>query len=166
MINVVLGITSFLLLLLGLLYPSSLLLFSVKPDLALILIIFLSLYSRSQRTFFWAVFLGGLKDFLSVDLFGINILSFSLISIILGTLEARFFFREKTSTVFVFALSVSLANIIIVNFLHSLFATAQYSFFILLRILILQSISTAIWSIPIIYLLKKCALEFSIFQSS
>jgi len=164
MINVVLGLASFLLLFIWLMYPPILVFFSVKPDLPIILIIFLSLYSKGKRTFFWAVLLGGLKDFLTTDLIGINIISFSLLSMILGNLEARFFFRDKKSSLFILVFCVSLANILLVNLLHGLFGVSPYSLSAILRIIILESLYTGLWSLPIIFLLKKCVLEFSTHQ--
>jgi rod shape-determining protein MreD len=160
MINLVLSVLSLFLIFLQLTYPSSLTLFSVRPDFLLIIVIFLSLYSKGLRSFFWAVLLGGLKDLVSFDLFGLNLLSYSLISIGLKYLEVRFFLKERTSTLFLFVLCVCFINLFLNNMLHVILAGRQYFLLPVLRIFFLGSLLTAIWSIPVIYILKKCASEF------
>ncbi|MBU2541023.1 MAG: rod shape-determining protein MreD [Candidatus Omnitrophica bacterium] len=165
MINFILSIASLILLHLQVLYPAGLLLFGAKPDFLLILIIFLSLYSKNERTFFWAALLGGLKDLLSADLFGVSILSFALISMIMAKVEARFFFRNRFKTLFIFVFCISFLNGLLSYMLHIFFSTGIYPIFAGFKISILQAILTACWSIPLISLLKKCVSRFFISQS-
>ncbi len=165
MINFILSITSLILVFIQVIYPRSLLLFGIKPDFLLILVIFLTLYSKSERTFFWAVLLGGLKDFLSFSPFGINILIFSLISMIMVKVKTRFLFRDRFKTLFIFVFCISFLTGLFFYILQIFFSSKAYSFLPSFKILILQAILTACWSLPLISLLKRCVSRFFIFQS-
>lgn len=164
MINILLGLISLLLLLLQLAYPSGFSLFGVRADFLLIIIIFLSLYSRLERTFFWAVLLGGIKDLVSLDIFAINIFSYSLISLIMANFGFRFNFRDRISTLFIFVFSASFLTSVFTGSLRMLFGPVSYGAGTVFKIIFLQALSTAGWAILIIPILKKCALKLFISQ--
>ncbi len=165
MINILLSIITLLLLLLQLAYPVALSLFGVRPDFLLIIIIFLSLYSRGERTFFWAVLLGGIKDLTGADIFAINIFSYSLISLIMTYFGFRFNFRDRISTLFIFVFCVSSLTSVFTQSLHILFSPSNYGFVTVFNIIFLQALLTAGCAILLIPLFKKCALRLFISQS-
>lgn len=164
MVNLFLSIVVVVLVFLQLIYPHALSLFGIRPDLLLIPIIFLSLYSKHMRTFFWAVISGGLKDLISADIFGMHLLNYSLIAVVVSFFEARFFLRDKPITLSIFIASVALLAALLENLLQSFFSPAHYSFFTAFRIIIFQTIITTLWALPLIYILKRCALKFFISQ--
>ncbi|MEW6009423.1 MAG: rod shape-determining protein MreD [Candidatus Omnitrophota bacterium] len=165
MINILLGVISLWLLLFQLAYPYIFSLFGTRPDFLLIIIIFLSLYSRLERTFFWAVLLGGFKDLTSLDIFAINIFSYSLISLIMANFSLRFNFRDRISMLFIFVFSVSFLTSVFAVSLHMLFSHVNYGFTSAIKIIFLQGLLTACWAMLIIPILKKCALRLFISQS-
>jgi rod shape-determining protein MreD len=164
MVNIFLAISSLVLLCAQLIYPRLLSLFGIRPDFLLIIIIFLSLYSRHMRIFFWAALLGGVKDLISADLFGMYLLTYTCIAVGLSVFEARFFLREKLSSLALFIFSVVLLTGLFEQLVHVLFGTGVYSSLGVILVVFLQAVLTTAWALPIMHTLTKCALKFSIFQ--
>jgi rod shape-determining protein MreD len=80
---------------------------SVKPDLLVILVVFIAIFFGAGAGAEAGFVSGLLKDTYSLDIFGVNIVLLSLIGLIAGMLSPKFFRESKlTQLLLVFASSV------------------------------------------------------------
>lgn len=104
--------------------PADLFLFDVRPDLLLILVVFLGLFNF-RRGLLLAFISGLFKDITSAGLFGLNILCFSLWVVAAGRLSKQIYKDNK----FIFLLLVIIAtcgNYAIYLFSNSVFTKGSF----------------------------------------
>lgn len=75
--------------------------FNIKPDILLCLVIFAAFYGGASFGFKTGIFAGVMKDILSGGVFGLNILSFSLVGLILGFYSIRLYREKITSQIII-----------------------------------------------------------------
>jgi len=106
--------------------------FSSKPDLLLIVTIFVALNSTRYRPIVFALFCGLLKDSLSFATFGLNSFSFCCIAIVVSILNKGLYFESHINyilLVFICALFNSIVNYIYFFHLISFPVFLRMSFF-------------------------------------
>ena len=134
--------------------------FRIQPDFLLIAVIFLSFYVRFSQALLIAFCSGFLKDSFTAGVFGSNIFSFLLITVLLEQYK-RYVYREdlylKVVLVFLACLINGLINYLVIlsQFSASFFSSL---FFIILP----EGIYTTLFAPAIFWLMRRCVLKYSI----
>lgn len=132
----------------------------IKPDFLLIAVIFLSFYADFKAAASIGFLAGFLKDSFSAGIFGANIFAYLWCVVILAQYQ-RYIYREdlylKVILVFLIGLSSGFLNYFIV--LSRIAAPFYTSFF---RIILPESIYTTLVSPLVFWLMRRCALKYSI----
>ena len=132
-----------------------------KPDLLLLLVIFFNLYLGIRYSLLAAFFSGILKDSFSVDVFGIHILTFMICAVSTTLIKRNLFHTGPSTLRFLLAFFISLLNVFIAYFLHSMFVNMEMGEMI--RSVLLPEVVLTTWSANFVLRhLKQCVLKFSV----
>ncbi|MFH1202639.1 MAG: rod shape-determining protein MreD [Candidatus Omnitrophota bacterium] len=130
---------------------------NIKPNLSIILIIYLGLNCPPQEAGLYGCLAGVLEDLLSVDLFGINTLSLGLLGLVLGYLNKYLYKETTTSKILIGSLSV-----LIYEIAHYFILKIFYTDLIFLRALVYTILPSAIYTVvilPLIFVVLKKVLK-------
>lgn len=146
---------------LQLVLPTNLFLFNIRPDLLLVLTLFMGLFNLRGGLLFSASF-GLIKDIFSLGPFGLNIFSFSLWVIVARALSRQIYRDNK----FIYLLLVVAATwgnyliyLLVNNFLSKNSLTFSGYFFVTI---LLETIYNSLFAYLFFESFKKCALNYSL----
>ncbi|MFC1594471.1 rod shape-determining protein MreD [Candidatus Omnitrophota bacterium] len=157
--TMVLAVAIFIGLFIMMYLPDRLTLFSVKPDLLLLVAIFSTIYLRKKQGMAFACCAGLIKDVIGVASFGINALSFFTCSLCVKKL-VKFIYGERVFEQIVFVFIIAMINSSIVALLSLFSFRLQVSGLIFLKGFI-ESTYTAVLSPIAFSLMKRCVPKYS-----
>jgi len=135
--------------------------FSVKPDLILLMAVIASFYFEFKETVTLSIFAGVLKDILGVGFFGINTLLFPLWSFLINKLNRQISIDNNILRIIIIFVITWFHNAISGSLL--VYTGSIIPLGIFLRIVFLESIYTAI-ALP--WVLKFIEKKFSLAETS
>lgn len=132
-----------------------------KPNLLILLVIFIDLHWGSRWGVYVAILSGLLKDSLGPGFFGVNIFSFVL-CVYVTTLTRRYLLYnvEFGFLRILMAFLMSLFNVVVVYILNSLFFTLDFTQ-VLVFVILPEVLITTLAAAFVFKELKKCVLKFS-----
>lgn len=132
-------------------------LFSIKPDLLLILMIFFNLHFSFKKGLVFGGICGLLKDVLSVGALGVNLFSFIICAFVIRGIKQNFYedsFPMRAFVVFLVSLLNSTINCILLN------VVSEVNFSILVFVvIILGSFYTTLFSLLVFIPFRRCVLK-------
>ncbi|MFZ5800683.1 MAG: rod shape-determining protein MreD [Candidatus Omnitrophota bacterium] len=145
---------------LQLLFSSQINPLQVRPDFFLAAVIFLSFYCRFYESLFIALLAGSLQDSFSAGIFGASALAYTVCVILLDVYK-RYIYREDLylKEILVVALSLVAGWVNFFLYLSRLplpWVTAVF------RVILPQSLYTALVAPGLFWIMRKCALKYSL----
>ena len=134
----------------------------LKPNLLILLVIFVDLHLGSRWGIYTAIIAGILRDSFTVGIFGVN--TFALVSCVYITTLTRKYLLYDVEFGFLrilMALAMSILNVVIICILLSLFKTIDFRGTIVF-VLLPEAITTTLMASFIFRELKRCVLKFSV----
>lgn len=133
--------------------------FNIRPDILLILVVFLNLYLPFKKGLVIGGICGVLKDIFSSGVFGLNLLSFVICIFIIKGIK-KYLYKEDHSMRILIIFLISLIN----STIYCIFKTAFFGLtfaYPFALIIFFESVYTALIS-PVIFIpFRKCVLKLS-----
>lgn len=132
-----------------------------KPNLLILLVIFIDLHWGSRWGVFVAILSGLFKDCIGAGFFGVNICSF-ILCVYVTTLTRRYLLYDVEFGFLriLMAFLMSLFNVLVAYILNSLFYTIDFSQ-ALIFVVLPEVLMTTLVAAFVFKELKKCVLKFS-----
>ena len=133
-----------------------------KPNLLILLVIFIDLQLGIRFGIFAAILAGLLKDSFSTGVFGINIFSFILCVYTASLLRRYFFYDVEFGFLrILMAFLMSFLNIVVSYILNSMFSRIDF-YQMLIFVMLPEVLATTLVASSIFRGLKRCVLKLSV----